>query len=154
MRALANSRMAPFRLAVLTAAVVAIPSRLGRADAPLGQYAVAAPTVMDTKTGLTWEQTIASSKFAWSDASTYCSSLTLGGGGWRLPSENELQTLVDESRLLPAIDPNAFPGTPPDFFWTSSTVPSFANFAWAVTFNQGLTTLLDTTESEWVRCVR
>jgi Protein of unknown function (DUF1566) len=138
----------------LAGLVIAVPSRLGRADAPTGRYDVELGTVVDTKTVLNWQQTVASSKYAWSDAGTYCSTLTLGGGGWRLPSENELQTIVDESRMSPAIDPTAFPETPGDFFWTSTTVPSFANFAWAITFNDGVTTLLDITEPEWVRCVR
>jgi len=134
--------------------LLAFPTRHGRADAPMGRYAIESGTVVDSKTNLNWEQTLASARYAWSDAATYCSSLPLGGGGWRLPSENELQTLVDESRMSPAIDPTSFPDTPGDFFWTSSAVPSFSNFAWAITFNDGATTLLDATEPEWVRCVR
>ncbi len=134
--------------------LAAVPARLGRADAPAGLYAVESGMVMDTKTSLNWQQTISSSRYAWAAAATYCSALALGGGGWRLPSQNELQTVVDETRIHPAIDPNAFPGTPGDFFWTSSAVPSFPSYAWGITFDQGVTTFLATTELEWVRCVR
>ena len=138
----------------LVACLMVVPARLGRANAPAGQYNVIENTVVDTKTSLNWSQSLASSKFAWNDAGTYCSMLPLQGGGWRLPSQNELQTLVDETRIHPAIDPTAFPSTPGDFFWTSSTVPSFPQYAWAISFDTGVTTLLTETETAWVRCVR
>jgi hypothetical protein len=133
--------------------VIAVASRLGRADAPTGRYDVETGVVIDTETGLNWQQTLSPSKWAWNDANAYCASVTLGAGGWRLPSENELQTLIDESRVSSAIDPASFPDTPSDFFWTSSVVPSFSNFAWSISFQNGVTTLLDTTEPQWVRCV-
>jgi hypothetical protein len=138
----------------VVAFLMTVPARLGRADAPEGQYNVIENTVVDTRTSLNWSQSLATSKFAWNDAVTYCSTLPLEGGNWRLPSQNELQTLVDETRAHPAIDPTAFPSTPSDFFWTSSPVPSFPQYAWAISFDSGVTTLLTETQTAWVRCVR
>jgi hypothetical protein len=138
----------------VVAFLLAVPARLGRANAPAGQYSVIENTVVDTKTSLNWSQSLATSTFAWNDAVSYCSMLPLQGGGWRLPSQNELQTLVDETRAHPSIDPTAFPSTPSDFFWTSSTVPSFPQYAWAISFDSGVTTLLTETQTAWVRCVR
>src|SRR5258706_11285535 len=71
--------------------------------APAVRYRIANSTVYDTQTKLTWQQAIPKSLYAWADAKTYCSALSLDGSGWRLPSINELQTLVDES-TNPAID--------------------------------------------------
>ena len=150
-----RSRLIAVLVAITAVAfLTAVPARLGRADAPPGQYNVIENTVVDTKTSLNWSQSLATSKFAWNDAVAYCSMLPLEGGGWRLPSQNELQTLIDETRVHPAVDPTAFPNTPGDFFWTSSTVPSFPQYAWAISFDTGVTTLLTETETAWVRCVR
>jgi hypothetical protein len=131
-----------------TIALVAI----GRADAPAGRYTIANATVSDTKTKLTWQRGVAPSTYAWSDASSFCMMLNLDGTGWRLPSARELQTIVDESLHGPAIDANAFPGTPSAAFWTSSA--GTAGMAWAVSFDSGATSLVATTTASQVRCVR
>jgi hypothetical protein len=66
--------------------------RQGKADAnaPAGRYTIAEGTVYDTKTMLTWQQTIPTRQYYWADAKTYCGSATvssaLGGSGWRLPT--------------------------------------------------------------------
>jgi hypothetical protein len=58
-------------------------------------------------------------------------------GGWRLPTVGELQALVDEERRNPAIDPTAFPDTPPEWFWTASQANSRVTHAWLVHFGEG-----------------
>jgi hypothetical protein len=65
----------------------------------------------------------------------------------------ELETLIDESRSNPAIDVTSFPNTPAKYFWTSSRVPSFSNFAWTVDFNHGGDNFFDVTSLQLVRCV-
>src|SRR5687768_6597817 len=77
-------------------------------------------TVLDPATGLLWQQTVAPQRFSWQAAKTYCSQLMLDGTGWRLPTFDELFTIVDRTRQ-PAIDMVAFPGTPSKDFWSSST---------------------------------
>ncbi len=109
-------------LAVLALAAVAS-TGVANAAVPAGRYTYPAPgTVYDTKTKLTWQQTAPSATYSWTQALTYCAGVgkTLGGAGWRLPTVKELQTLVDESRSSPSIDPTAFPGAPSTTFWTSS----------------------------------
>ena len=128
-------------------------------NAPAGRYTYpAAGTVYDTKTKLTWQQTASSAKYAWADAKTYCAGLgtTLGGTGWRVPTMKELQTVVDETRSSPSIDPTAFTGTPSTFFWSSSPV-TFAispTLAWYVNFDFGEARYFNPTETFYVRCVR
>ncbi|MEI7894230.1 MAG: DUF1566 domain-containing protein [Myxococcales bacterium] len=127
------------------------------ADAPAGQYTIdaAAGTVTDTKTGIVWQRDVPSGTYTWGAAKTYCSSLGLAGGGWRLPSIKVLQTLVDDSRVSPAIDLTAFPNTPSEYFWTSSA-KSGSSGASAVHFILGDTTYDDVGYDYGVRvrCVR
>src|SRR5690348_8260553 len=105
---------------------------IGRASAPAGRYVIANGTVLDTKTKLMWQQGVAPSTYAWSDASSYCTTLNLDGMSWRLPSARELQTIVDEAVHTPAIDTGAFSGTPAAAFWTSSA--GTTGMAWVVSF--------------------
>jgi len=90
--------------------------------------------VTDSKTGLIWrrcvEGMIASGstctgraaslayKAALQQATTQAGST---GVAWRLPKIRELVSITDSTRSNPAIDVAAFPGTPPDWFWSGST---------------------------------
>jgi hypothetical protein len=129
------------------------------ASAPAGRYVVtnggtANGTVYDTKTKLTWQQTVPSGGYDWAGAKTYCAGLNLGGTGWRLPTIKELQTIVDDSQTNPAIDTTAFPSTPSDFFWSSSLLAGSSSVAWIVYFFAGVTGGLDVSKTYYVRCVR
>jgi pimeloyl-ACP methyl ester carboxylesterase len=54
---------------------------------------------------------------------------------WRLPSVNELQTIVDYSRLTGAtINANYFVNTPGFYYWTSDPVLQGSSSAWNVDF--------------------
>ena len=54
-----------------------------------------ATTCLDPATGLRWQRARAPQEMNWQDATTYCANLSLGGrGGFRLPSVNDLRTLV------------------------------------------------------------
>ena len=126
------------------------------ADAPAGQYTIdaTAGTVTDTKTALVWQRDVPASTYTWDGAKSYCSSLTLAGGGWRLPSMKELQTVVDRTRTSPAIDLTAFPNTPSSSFWSSSAVSGSSGNAWLVPFSNGYTDSYDVGFNYRVRCVR
>ena len=51
-------------------------------------------TWQDPTTGLTWQATTGGNMLTSEDASEYCASLSLDGGGWRLPTIGELRTLI------------------------------------------------------------
>ncbi len=145
-----------FLCVVATIAVLPTPADAG---APAGRYVVtnggtADGTVYDTKTKLTWQQAIPSTTYTWTNAKSYCASLSLGGTGWRLPTCKELQTIVDDSRTNPAIDPNAFPSTPSNWFWSSSPSAGSSSVAWVVDFSYGVTTDGGVSGTGNVRCVR
>jgi hypothetical protein len=123
-----------------------------RADAPLGRYMVSASTVLDNRTRLTWQQGVVVQAYTQPAAVSYCASLSLSGTGWRLPTVMELQSIVDDTRASPAIDPEAFPSTPSERFWTAS-IPGSGN-AWYVSFAKGDSGGQLQTQTFRVRCVR
>ena len=94
-----NASLLRFLGAIIVAAVVTAPAW---ATAPSGRYTITAGTVYDTKTKLTWQQPGPSATYTWAAAKTYCAGLgsSLGGTGWRLPTIKELQTIVDNSKVM------------------------------------------------------
>jgi alpha-tubulin suppressor-like RCC1 family protein len=130
----------------------------GSAGVPANVYAVEGDgTVLDTGTGLTWQQAAPAQTYSLGDAIDYCANNTAGlpGAGWRLPSMKELQSIVDDSRTLPSIDPNAFPGTQYDLgFWSATPTAWVPGYAWRVRFNHGKAEHSPVDTALRVRCVR
>jgi hypothetical protein len=111
--------------------------------------------VLDTVTGLSWQGSVDSIGYNWRDANSYCATLVVSGRGWRLPMVVELASIVDFTRVDPAIDTDAFPGTPGVPFWTSQTDTANSGLAWYVYFkNGGAYNGNDTMDVQRVRCVR
>jgi hypothetical protein len=137
-----------------TNAVRCVRSASPAASAPAERYVMASGTVYDTRTKLTWQQTVPSETHTWADAKTHCAGVgaSLGGTGWRLPTIKELQTIVDDSRTNPSIDPTAFPSTPATYFWSST--PRASSEALIVSFDFGYTSHHDVSKTNQVRCVR
>jgi len=54
-----------------------------------------------------------------------------------LPNVKELACLADLSRLSPAIDVTAFPGTSSGYYWSASPYAGNASYAWDVIFGDG-----------------
>lgn len=138
------------RLALLLVLLLAAP-RMAAAQ----HYEVAETTVKDLHTGLTWQRNIETTLRSWAEAKAYCETLTVAGGGWRLPALKELLTLVDLTRADPAIDVQAFPGTMSLGLWTSSAyVGASTNHAWFVHFLRGVSGHEAVEIGYLTRCVR
>lgn len=60
-----------------------------------------------------------------------------GTKGWRLPTQEELQSIAELDRNDPSIDNAIFPNTQPSWYWSSSPVASDANHAWIIGFYYG-----------------
>jgi hypothetical protein len=135
---------------VPTTAAVHYTIQPGAIDAGVGDAAVMGDTVVDNWTGLTWQRSFGS-QMPPANAQAYCLQL---GSGFRLPTVKELLTLVDPILYSPAIDQNAFPGTPADWFWSSTgNVPVNGSY-FAVHFQDGITqNNLSAGYSLYVRCV-
>ncbi|MCU0664951.1 MAG: DUF1566 domain-containing protein [Myxococcota bacterium] len=126
----------------------------------------AQPVVEDKVTGLVWQGCAASlggadcnsgspRTYSWRQAFAYCDNLDWGGHtDWRLPDPYELSSIVDSARSSPSINPDAFPGTQQEKFWSSSSHEDGSNTAWFVGFYGGTVGSLDKYGDLQVRCVR
>ena len=140
---------------LLALAIALTLASTAQAKAPPGRFVVDAKgeTVHDTWTQRTWQRVVVAGTYKSADAKTYCSELTLTGGGWHLPTMRELQSIVDRQQVNPAIDPVAFPSTPAVQFWSSTK--HFSNFnIWNINFYYGTSDQHGTQDSFRVRCVR
>lgn len=113
---------------------------------PADRYLVGADTVTDRATTLVWQRGFSPAPIAEGGAEAYCSAL---GVGFRVPTSNELMTLVDTTRPPPAIDTTAFPNTPSQAFALPATLVRES----AVSFETGMLQLSSSAPS-YVRCVR
>jgi hypothetical protein len=143
---------------------------------PSNQYSASSGEVTDNYTGLIWQQTDSAAAsgatvIPWTGAAGYCSGLTLNGHAWRVPSINELATLVDEAHVAPAINKTTFPNTKygsysNNWYWASTTYGT-SSTGWAINFDDGFTGYNAGTATgknggpewnyftgAWVRCVR
>ena len=93
-------------------------------------------------------------KKTWDETEGYCSNLSLGGfDDWRVPSKDELSTLVDYSKSNPTID-SSFVNIKSYYYWSSTTYANFTDRAWNVDFSNGNTYYYGKTLGLSVRCVR
>lgn len=114
--------------------------------------------VRDTTTGLMWAVAFSDS-LDYAGALAYIAKLNaekyLGYDDWRMPTRVELLTLVDDTRYAPAIDTDAFPGTPSEWFWTDTPhAKTQKGFAWIVHFLSGHSGIDHHSDNYRVRAVR
>ena len=95
-------------------------------------------TVIDAATGLMWSKETNAIGKNWAEAKQAAADLRLGGfSDWRLPTRQELLTLVDDTRSDPAIDTDKFE-CESSWYWTSTPLASSpSDCAWGVGFDLG-----------------
>jgi hypothetical protein len=125
--------------------------------------------VLDKETGLVWEKSPSNLDWqgVWLNAKNFCNEKRTGGSlGWRLPSVQELASLVDP--LIASPGPAIPPGSPFDNiqsyrYWSSTltlTKVDLTNgyvnpyFAYAVDFSSGAVETRGSIENCKVWCVR
>jgi hypothetical protein len=112
-------------------------------------------TVTDITTGLMWQKEMDGNPMNWEAAISYCKNLSLGGyNDWRLPTIQELHSIVDYSRYSPAIDIEVFPDTLSSDYWSSTTDADSSGYAWRVGFDGGFVGCVYKSASYYVRAVR
>lgn len=105
--------------------------------------------VLDKKTGLVWAKDYAIFKkvFPWQEAVKSCQDIEIGGQkGWRLPTRDELITLLDTSQSRPAL-PEGHPFTKMNdraqggegnaIHWTSTDYKDNSDNAWYINVGSG-----------------
>lgn len=99
----------------------------------------------DTQTGLEWAlETVG--PFDWQEAMVFCEKY-----GWRLPTIQELLTLVDYNRYNPA---TALLNVVSSRYWSSTTDADHTNDAWYVNFYNGNDCWSYKSRDYFVRAVR
>ena len=137
-------------------------------------------TVTDTKTGLMWKRCSEGlsgmnceegkvKRYRWDDAVQRFKDVEYAGhADWRLPSIDELKTLVyctngvkdkDDGRCNdgskePTINQQAFPNTEAGRYWSSSPNAYYSGHAWLVSFSYGHSNFEDRGNHFAVRLVR
>jgi hypothetical protein len=113
--------------------------------------------VLDRETGLVWEQSPDSTGRIWEDAQIHCNRSKLGGRkGWRLPTVQDLASLVDPTVFFPG--PVLPPGHPfsnvSSIYFSATTDASDATSAWVVVFDDGFVDKISKAQTLFVWCVR
>jgi|GEM_PF-3378714 len=136
-----------------------------------GKFLCDGETVSDPATALTWQRKLprtydgcngkrwptsgeVGDGCTWAQATNYCQNLSLAAGAWRLPTKDELFSIVDKTRDSPSIDETAFPDTPSEEFWSSSLSTHSSSMAWIVEFGSSGSVELDKIFFRRVRCVQ
>ena len=117
-------------------------------------------TITDTKTDLQWvkDHDALGSQFTkemtFKQATEACKKLNLSGKkDWRLPTREELLSIVDLTKYNPAINP-IFANTHSSWYWTSTPYAWVAGGAWYVGFGYGGVSSFGKGGNDYVRPVR
>ena len=113
-----------------------------------GRFVVSADgqEVTDTQAKLVWQRCAVGQKWDGTTCAGKATKITLDKAkemgaamspALRLPTKEELVSIVDKSQKKPAIDKVAFPGTPAAIFWSTRPDASNALDAWLVDFKNG-----------------
>ena len=118
-------------------------------------------TAKDIRTGLEWQRSNDGVSRTWSQAQDYSNGLSLNGhNDWRLPTVQELASIVDYTKETPAINTTIFPSGSGDTFWSNTDDPAPNYGVWTVWFAYegtgpgGVLTRTQPTSSVFPRAVR
>lgn len=116
------------------------------------QFKITNEIIEDTTHNLIWTKDVNEVLSSWESALSYCQNLEYGGyNNWRLPSINELASLIDYSQKEPA---SLFPDLTSTYFWSSTSANYIPN-AWTIMFSTGRTiSTTDKTNTAKIICVR
>jgi hypothetical protein len=117
-----------------------------------GRFAVSADgqQVTDSTSGLVWRRCAEGMKwndsvcagkplkYKFTDAKAAARAAAAGGKAWRVPTREELLSLVDaKAKKKPKIDVRAFPNTPSLSFWATRAGSDDNLNAWLINFANG-----------------
>nr|BBJ03775.1 hypothetical protein YBY_16230 [Marinobacter nauticus] len=113
---------------------------------------ISEPQVNGPEQQLEWSQTLLDGEtVTLSEAEEAVANL---GNGWRLPTRQELESLLDLSREDPAIDTSKYPDTKSCAYWTSTPCAWNNAARWVVGFSNGYVLASSRYDDACVRAVR
>ncbi|MEK6744436.1 MAG: DUF1566 domain-containing protein [Nitrospirota bacterium] len=107
-------------------------------------------TILDKNTGLIWlkDANVSNLPLPGDGAKQYLQEMNsgkkpnFGYSDWRLPTINEIETLVDKSRFYPALPVgHPFANVQNHFYWSSSTGKDVLDYVWIVDLASGEMTM-------------
>ncbi|MGA9666324.1 MAG: DUF1566 domain-containing protein [Gallionella sp.] len=138
-------------------ALASVPT--ARADS---RYVIRGGEVYDSQTKLTWAR--CSVGQTWNNQHCvgtvgyfdFATAQKQASGGWRVPTKDELVSLIDPNRKkFPVLDTAAFPDMDATHPWYWSSTPNGSSIAWYVDFTDGYTSgFVDEANPLAIRLVR
>lgn len=142
-----------------------------KSSLPLTRYRLNGDVALDVQTGLSWRRCAEGQSWtgkqckgepramSMSDAKSWVERLNQGPAparsnakGWRLPTQDELLTLIDPGCSDPAVNLKAFPGTASRAFWTGTSAGGTG--FWSVNFSDGFEEIFNGNRPLPIRLVR
>ena len=100
---------------------------------------------------LFWDSGYSAKSMSWDDAVVYCSDK---GEGWRLPTVQEIVTILDYINLDPAFN-GMFPNERSSYYWTGTESPiRKPGYAWALFSTYGNIFFRTKNNNHLVKCVK
>ena len=106
---------------------------------------------------LMWENSIHSKdiKLNHNEALNYCKNIKTGTfQDWRLPTLNELLSLVNYNKVEPAIKKEITLISSKNMYWSTTPYISNSNTFWGVSYKDGASKKASSNYDRYVRCVR
>jgi len=113
--------------------------------------------VEDRVTGLMWYDDLNDDAYDWSGSIGFCANKESEGYlDWRLPSIEELMTIVDKNKTSGGHKQSIFSNMHNSIHWTSTETIDGSSYAWALAFNDVGNDIYnkDKTNNARIRCVR
>ena len=135
------------------------------ATRPNSRYGVASGEVTDEVTGLVWKQCElgrtgatcslgVSAQLTFSQAQAEAFSASTPVRAWRLPTRNELASIVERKCSSPSINSTVFPGQPWSGVWSATANKAYPDAQWIVNFYNGFVSIVNASTTQHVRLVR
>jgi ankyrin repeat protein len=110
--------------------------------------------IIDNELQIAWQIDLNNERINFDNAKKYCLNLELSYyNDWRLPTIEELNSIINAKKYKPAVDEKLFPNTKPFFYWTSTKTDVLNQYE-TIDFNYG-DRMPKTHDNKFhVRCVR
>jgi len=129
---------------------------IGISSLAWSNFTVSGGIIKDGNTQLEWQNNFQQHipEFSWDKAVSHCENLSLKGEKWRLPTKEELISIIKKDSINPAIDSVFLNKEVSNFAYWSSTLAEDNHLGWGVSFQKGWIGRHSRNYSLKVRCVR